>query len=71
MTYYEDIKRIRCEQKINKGDLSKLSGVSREYIGKIESGASADKVTYGLMERIAKALGKRLYIAFIDREHNG
>ncbi len=66
MTYSEDIKRLRREAKIKQIKLSKDAGISREHLSNIETG-KADARVSSLMG-IAKALGKRLYIAFIEHE---
>lgn len=66
MTYYDDIKRLRREAKMKKGEMASSIGVSRTYVGKIEKGAV--DVRMSVLNRIANLLGKRIMILFIDKE---
>jgi transcriptional regulator with XRE-family HTH domain len=48
------LKRLRAQRKISQADLSKTSGVSREYIARLELGQQ--EPTLGTLEKLAKAL---------------
>ena len=48
------LKRLRAEQEISQADLAKASGVSREYIARLELGRQDP--TLGTMRKLAKAL---------------
>lgn len=48
------LKRLRAQRKMSQADLAKVSGVSREYIARLELGQQDP--TLGTMEKLAKAL---------------
>ena len=48
------LKRLRAEQKMSQADLAQGSGVSREYIARLETGKQDP--TLGTMQKLAKAL---------------
>ena len=48
------LKRLRAQQKMSQADLSKASGVSREYIARLELGQQDP--TLGTLMKLAKAL---------------
>lgn len=48
------LKRLRAQRKMSQADLSKASGVSREYIARLELGQQDP--TLGTMTKLAKAL---------------
>ena len=48
------LKRLRAERQISQADLARASGVSREYIARLELGQQDP--TLGTMQKLAKAL---------------
>lgn len=66
MTYSEDIKRLRRESKMKQYELAKIAGLSREHLSNIETGKADARISS--LTDIARALGKRLYVAFIDKD---
>ena len=56
----------RKQQKMTQKQLSLLTGISQANICNIEKGAS--KPTIDSLKKIGDALGKRLIVAFEDRE---
>ncbi len=48
------LKRLRAERKMSQGDLAEKSGVSREYIARLELGQQDP--TLGTLTKFAKAL---------------
>ena len=48
------LKRLRAERKMSQADLAQASGVSREYIARLELGQQDP--TLGTLEKLAKAL---------------
>lgn len=42
------------------------SGITREYLGKIERDGAKDKVTISTLTRIASALGKKVMVIFYE-----
>jgi len=48
------LKRLRAERQISQADLAMASGVSREYIARLELGQQDP--TLGTMQKLAKAL---------------
>ena len=56
----------RKQQKMTQKQLSLLTGISQAKICNIEKGAS--KPTIDSLKKIGDALGKRLIVAFEDRE---
>jgi transcriptional regulator with XRE-family HTH domain len=48
------LKRLRAEREMSQADLAKVSGVSREYIARLELGQQDP--TLGTLQKLAKAL---------------
>ena len=48
------LKRLRAERQMSQADVAKRSGVSREYIARLEVGQQDP--TLGTMQKLAKAL---------------
>jgi transcriptional regulator with XRE-family HTH domain len=48
------LKRLRADRQMSQADLAKASGVSREYIARLELGQQDP--TLGTMQKLAKAL---------------
>jgi transcriptional regulator with XRE-family HTH domain len=48
------LKQLRAKRKMSQADLAKSSGVSREYIARLELGRQDP--TLGTLEKLAKAL---------------
>lgn len=59
------LKDFRIEKKWSQEKLSKESGVSRNTISSIESGTNVN-VTREVMEKLAKALGKKVSSIFFE-----
>lgn len=57
------VKELREKEKLTQEELSRKSGVSRNTISGIETGVNVN-VTYEVMEKIAKALNKKVATIF-------
>ena len=62
----ELIATTRSSLEVTQKQLAEKSGVSQSNLSKIESGNYQPSVT--TLKKIADALGKRLFIDFVDRE---
>ena len=59
------VKEYREKKDMTQGELAIKSEVSRNTISAIETGANTN-VTYEIMEKIAKALGKKVATIFFN-----
>ena len=59
------VKEYREKEDMTQEELAKKSEVSRNTISAIETGANTN-VTYEIMEKIAKALGKKVSTIFFN-----
>lgn len=57
------VKEYREKEKLTQDELAEKSGVSRNTISALETGANTN-VTYEIMDKIAKALNKKASIIF-------
>lgn len=60
------VKEYREKEKITQEELSEKSGVSRNTISSLETGANTN-VTYEVMEKIANALNKKVSTIFFNK----
>lgn len=60
------VKEYREKEGLTQEELAKKSDVSRNTISSIETGANTN-VTYEIMERIAKALNKKVPTIFFNK----
>lgn len=65
MEFAAAIKEIRQGMNMSLADLSEVSGIDKAALSRLESG-HVDNPTYGTLERVANALGKRLRLALED-----
>lgn len=56
----KDIRDARKDQDLTQEELAELAGVSRPTIARVETGSN---ISTGTLEKVAKALGKRLRIS--------
>lgn len=59
------VKEYREKEKMTQDELSDKSGVSRNTISSLETGANTN-VTYEIMEKISKALNKKVATIFFE-----
>jgi transcriptional regulator with XRE-family HTH domain len=62
----ERLKKIRESRKMSQGDVERKSGLSREFVSKIENGHAVPVIT--TLEKMARALDVPLYVLFYDGE---
>lgn len=60
------VKEYREKENMTQEELAQKSGVSRNTISSLETGANTN-VTYEVMEKIGKALGKKVATIFFDK----
>jgi len=65
MQFAAAIKEIRQGMNMSLADVSEVSGIDKAALSRLESG-HVDNPTYGTLERVANALGKRLRLALED-----
>jgi transcriptional regulator with XRE-family HTH domain len=60
------LKKIRESRKMSQGDIERKSGLSREFVSKIENGHAMPVIT--TLEKMACAMEVPLYVLFYDGE---
>mgnify|MGYP003121808721 CR=1 FL=1 len=67
MSWYADrLKRLRTDQRMSQQQLADKSKMTKAYVGQVERGER--KPSFDVVERIAAALGAKIYISLENPE---